>query len=155
MTNIDIAKGLIFQALKISKDTFDDRLVSQKKIYLLQELGLDIGYAYNWYIRGPYSSDLTSYIFNNLDMLKEQDLSKYQISNFAQQTLDIVNSLENQKPASLSVPSWYELLASVLYIIKNWGNSNAYESLIEHKPQYNKEEYDKAVEAIKSAGFTL
>lgn len=33
MTNIDIANGLVFQALGISKDTFDDRLLSQKRCF--------------------------------------------------------------------------------------------------------------------------
>ena len=54
MTNIDIANGLVFQALGVSKDAFDDRLLTQKKVFLLQELGVNLGYAYNWYVRGPY-----------------------------------------------------------------------------------------------------
>ena len=153
MTNIDIAKGLIFQALEISKETFDDRLISQKKIYLLQELGIDIGYAYNWYIRGPYSPDLTSYIFNNLDVLKEQDFSKYQISNTVEQKIDIVNSFADKRPDSLSISSWYELLASILYIGKNWKNGDIFKALIEHKPQYNRQEFDMAEQILKEAGY--
>ena len=31
MENIDIANGLIFQKMRISKDSFDDRLICQKK----------------------------------------------------------------------------------------------------------------------------
>ena len=116
MTNIDIAKGLIFQALKVEKDSFDDRLISQKKLYLLQMLGIDIGYSYNWYIRGPYSPHLSTYVFNNLDVLKEQDFSAYNLSDTVKKAIDKINNLENKKPESLSISSWYELLASVLYI---------------------------------------
>lgn len=31
MNNIDVANGMIFQKLKISKDSLDDRLTCQKK----------------------------------------------------------------------------------------------------------------------------
>ena len=135
MTNIDIANGLIFQALGVSKDTFDDRLISQKKVFLLQELGVNIGYSYNWYVHGPYSPDLTTYIFNNLDVLKEQDFSNYRFSDTVQGKIDSVNALANAKPDSLSIPSWYELLASVLYINKKWKKKNFFSIFIEYKTQ--------------------
>lgn len=153
MNKIDIANGLIFQTLKINKDSFDDRLLSQKKIYLLEQLGVDLGYSYNWYIRGPYSPDLTTYIFNNLDMLKEQDFSSYKISNSVEQEIQKINNMVDSKPSELSVPSWYELLASVLYIKKNWNSPDCYQSLIEHKPQYTKEQYELAINQLKEIGL--
>ena len=55
MNNIDIANGIVFQKMEISKESFEDRLICQKKIYLLQSLGTDLGYTYNWYVRGAYS----------------------------------------------------------------------------------------------------
>ena len=94
MTNIDIVNGLVFQALRINKETFDERLVSQKKVFLLQEMGVDIGYSYNWYVRGPYSPDLATYIFSNLDVLKEQDFSKYHLTESVQKNIDAVNNLD-------------------------------------------------------------
>ena len=39
-------------------DTFDGRLTFQKTIQLLQSFGINLGYRYNWYLRGPYSPDL-------------------------------------------------------------------------------------------------
>ena len=44
-------------------DTFLKRLRLQKKIYLLQLTGLDSGYRYNWYLRGPYCPSLTEDAF--------------------------------------------------------------------------------------------
>lgn len=152
MTNIDIANGLVFQALGISKDTFDDRLLSQKKVFLLQELGVNLGYSYNWYVRGPYSPDLTTYIFRNLDMLKEQDFSDYRFSEAVQGKVDAVNSLDNAKPDSLSTPSWYELLASVLYIRRKWNKTDAFASLKQYKPQYSQQHFDVAVKELRSLG---
>ncbi len=151
MTNIDIANGLVFQSLGVGKDTFDERLLSQKKVFLLQELGVDIGYSYNWYIRGPYSPDLANYIFHNLDILKEQDLSGYRLSEESQDKIKLVNGLAGKKPDSLrSLPSWYELLASVLYIHKAWkkNGDDVFTSLLQYKPQYTREQFDAAVHEL-------
>ena len=142
MTNIDITNGIVFQALSINKDSFDDRLIAQKKIYLLQELGINIGYSFNWYIRGPYSPHLTSYLYNNYDMLKEQDFTKYHLSDPAKKTINKVNDFSKACPESLSNASWYELLASVLYIIKNWKEKDTFDTLTKYKPKYKKEEYN-------------
>lgn len=152
MTNIDIANGLVFQALGVSKDTFDDRLLSQKKLFLLQELGVNLGYSYNWYVRGPYSPDLTTYIFNNLDVLKEQDFSNYRFSDTVQGKINLVNALATAKPDSLSTPSWYELLASVLYIHKKWKKGDVFASLVQYKPQYTRDHFDAAVKELCTLG---
>ena len=40
-------------------ETFTDRLRFQKKVYLMQAFGLNLGYRFSWYIRGPYSPSLT------------------------------------------------------------------------------------------------
>ena len=152
MTNIDIANGLVFQALGVSKDTFDDRLLSQKKVFLLQELGVDMGYSYNWYVRGPYSPDLTTYIFNNLDVLKEQDFSNYRFSDTVQKKISSVNALANSKPDSLSIPSWYELLASVLYIHTRWKKEDVFASLVQYKPQYTCDHFKAAVDELRTLG---
>lgn len=152
MTNIDIANGLVFQALGVSKETFDDRLLNQKKVFLLQELGVNLGYSYNWYVRGPYSPDLTTYIFNNLDVLKEHDFSDYRISDAVQGKINSVNDLASTKPASLSIPSWYELLASVLYIHKKWKKEDEFASLTKYKPQYSQEHFVAAVKELRELG---
>lgn len=153
MTNIDIANGLVFQSLGISKDTFDERLLSQKKVFLLQELGVDMGYSYNWYVRGPYSPDLANYIFNNLDILKEQDLSGYQLSEESCQKIESVNNLASKKPVTInSLASWYELLASVLFIHKLWhkNEDDVFACLKQYKPQYTQEQFDAAVSELKA-----
>ncbi|MFZ2196989.1 MAG: hypothetical protein WAV13_04585, partial [Thermodesulfovibrionales bacterium] len=40
-------------------DNFDNRLILQKRFYLLQKFGVDLGYRYNWYAHGPYCPTLT------------------------------------------------------------------------------------------------
>jgi hypothetical protein len=44
---------------------FDDRLIAQKLVCLLELRGIDLGYPCSLYVRGPYSPDLTEdlYVF--------------------------------------------------------------------------------------------
>jgi uncharacterized protein YwgA len=42
---------------------FDDRLVAQKLVCLLELKGIDLGYPCSIYVRGPYSPDLTEDLF--------------------------------------------------------------------------------------------
>ena len=52
---------------------FDDRLVAQKIVCLLDLKGIDLGYTCSMYVRGPYSPDLTQDLFeftNEFENLK-------------------------------------------------------------------------------------
>lgn len=40
-------------------NTFEDRLILQKAVYLAQAAGVNLGYYYHWYLHGPYSPSLT------------------------------------------------------------------------------------------------
>ena len=160
MNNIDIANGIVFQKMEISKESFEDRLICQKKIYLLQSLGTDLGYTYNWYVRGPYSPSLTNYVYNNLEILSSNDFSGYSLSSSAENNIDIVNSLLEDKRADFGIASWYELLASLLYIFNNkrsWkideGDNALFGALIKQKPQYNKEQCAYAFDTLRKKGF--
>lgn len=42
---------------------FDDRLIAQKLVCLLELKGVDLGYPCSLYVRGPYSPDLTKDLF--------------------------------------------------------------------------------------------
>lgn len=159
MNNIDIAKGMIFQKLHISKENFDDRLICQKKIYLLQQLDVDLGYSYNWYIHGPYSPALTSYIYSNIEALSNYDFSNYKLSQKVLDGIEKVNSINNEKPDELNSASWYELLASLEYIGKNstrWKIKNEldlFDTLIKYKPQFDKKECEAALESLINNEF--
>ena len=52
---------------------FDDRLVAQKLVCLLDLKGINLGYSCSMYVRGPYSPDLTRDLFeftNEFENLK-------------------------------------------------------------------------------------
>lgn len=42
---------------------FDDRLIAQKLVCLLELRGIDLGYPCSLYVRGPYAPDLTKDLF--------------------------------------------------------------------------------------------
>ena len=160
MNNIDIANGLIFQRLNIGKETFDERLITQKKIYLLQSLGTNLGYSYNWYVRGPYAPALTNYVYNNIDVLSSENFSDFKLTPNAESNVNLINALEKEKPMNMTVASWYELLASLLYIYNNkesWGvdnqNESLFSTLINHKPQYNWEQCEIALSSLQKNAF--
>ena len=48
---------------------FSGRLRFQKTVHLLQSFGIDLGYRYNWYLRGPYCPDLTKDGFELKDVM--------------------------------------------------------------------------------------
>lgn len=160
MNSIDIANGIIFKKMSINKDTFDNRIICQKKIYLLQSLGTDLGYSYNWYVRGPYSPALANYVYTNIDLLENTSFDNYKISDNVEKNIEIVNGLQSEKLSELSMASWYELLASLLYIEKNrdsWKIEDGYtalvETLIKHKPQFNIEQCYYALGVLTNCGF--
>ncbi len=165
MDKLDVVNGLIFQKLKItSKDTLKERVILQKKVYLLQELGVDIGYSYNWYLKGPYSPGLTTYVYDRLDYLLQssEELNKYKLNDDIYSKIQLVNSFSKQKPFDLSLDAWYELLASVRYVWKNpylWeiddiSNSERIIDVVRsEKPHFTIEHCKKAITLLQEHGL--
>jgi len=62
---------LTLQELGIRADLsdFDRRLMVQKALYLVEESGLDLGYFFHWYLRGPYSPGVSRDLFPAVDEL--------------------------------------------------------------------------------------
>jgi hypothetical protein len=62
-SQILLAKSLEAAALRPSVDSFEDRLILQKSVYILQSAGIQMGYRFRWYLKGPYSPDMTADAF--------------------------------------------------------------------------------------------
>ncbi len=132
----------------ISLDTFSQRFNIQKRIYLIQIMGYDLGYRYGWYLRGPYSRNLTVDAFTLRDELnaEEKDYAGFKLSpesteriGKAKELWDVPNGL------SVSNDQWLELLASLHYLkhIAYWPNKDTtkdfegvFTSLVETKPHF-------------------
>ena len=128
-------------------DDFRSRKVLQKKMYLLQLTGIDLGYRYNWYLYGPYCPALASDTFTLRDEINqgETEFDNYEINSKTKSRLETLNAVVSL-PGSLETnePEWLELLASLHYLkhIAYWpGKSNpqfeeVFEKLGESKPHF-------------------
>ena len=89
---------------------FTDRLILQKKVFILQEIGLDFGYRFGKYTYGPYCSRLASDGFKV--NLKENS------KNANKECIDeefLVKLKELEKGHERSA-SWFELLGTIAYL---------------------------------------
>src|SRR5437867_5281289 len=58
-----LALALREAEVPIEVTQFDERLIIQKSVCVLQYAGVNMGYRFRWYLRGPYCTELTSDAF--------------------------------------------------------------------------------------------
>lgn len=158
---MDIAKGLIFQELQLSKETLDERIVCQKKIYLLQEKGIDLGYTFGWYTRGPYSESLAKYIGDNFQVLIESNFELKLKNDVVDKIVSINKIVDKKGDTELSDTLWYELICSLLYIERNkesWNISavdqrEIFKVLRDQKPNFTELQCDSAWKVLREEGY--
>jgi uncharacterized protein YwgA len=126
--------------------TFGDRLRLQKLIYIVQMGGLDLGYRYNWYLRGPYCPGLTrdAFLLREEIAAGENAYGDYELSKEAQEMLCAAKAIWSPDDGSGSPSNeWLELLASLHYLknVAYWPGNNVtkervFEKLMEAKPHF-------------------
>jgi hypothetical protein len=100
-------------------DTFADRLILQKAIYLAQVAGVQLGYHFHWYLRGPYSPGLTRDAFAVVAAV-HQGLNESEGWNLDPASTE---RLQRLRPLLLGAPrderaTRLELLASVHFLLQ-------------------------------------
>jgi len=131
-------------SLKIGE--FRTRKILQKKIYLLQLTGIDLGYRYNWYLYGPYCPALASDTFSLREEIEyDQEFNDYQLNSKTLDKLRVLREIVNL-PDNLTTnePEWLELLASLHYLkhIAYWHGKNnpdldeVLNKLLQSKPHF-------------------
>jgi len=95
---------------------FDNRLKYQKIIYLLQASDLSLGYGFNWYIKGPYSSPLAHDLFEIDDSIFEN--SRSITFNNHEQILNNIEKFKVKLGNNIENVDYLEVLASLHYINK-------------------------------------
>ncbi len=131
----------------ISLDTFSQRFNIQKRVYLIQLMGCDLGFRFGWYIRGPYAPPLTADAFTLRDELSlgERDYQSFKLADETAAKIEKAKRLWGYPSAAgVSPDQWLELLASVHYLkhIAYWPKGSAkdfesvFKSLVEAKPQF-------------------
>jgi len=125
---------------------FTNRKILQKKIYLLQLTGLDSGYHYNWYLKGPYCPALADATFTLRDEIKyDNEFDEYELNSKTLRKLGKLDKI-TALPDGLQTEEseWLELLASLHYLkhIAYWVGKNdpqfekVFEKLSKSKPHF-------------------
>jgi uncharacterized protein YwgA len=147
--------------LPMKLGTFGARLTLQKAIYLAQEAGVQLGYSFRWYLRGPYSPDLTRDAFAVTAALSQgtgetqgwrlDDVSQQRIPELRQHFAGIT---------AAHLPRKLELLASVHFLRKTstgWGKSSVELAgvLKGFGKHYTSEQVQQAIEELAHYGLAL
>lgn len=123
---------------------FQDRLRYQKIVYLMQNFGLSLGYGYSWYVRGPYSPDLTKDLFtisNDPSIFSHGRDLKFKEEAAVVSKIGAFKKILGE---DLKDPLFLEVLASMVFIKKahrekKLGNDELKTLLLTLKPRLKQE----------------
>jgi uncharacterized protein YwgA len=116
-----LAKSLEAARVPLSVKTFNERLILQKSVYLLQSAGIHMGYRFRWYIRGPYSPDMTAGAFGivNEGEYGEKELRGWKLDDESSARARKLQPLLHQEGESEAEQARrLELLASALFLFR-------------------------------------
>jgi len=115
---IALRLSLIELGIEPDMGTFDQRLIMQKAAYLAQAAGVGLGYFFRWYLRGPYSPDLTSDAFGIQDELKagSTEADAWVLDEQSRGKLRGLKPLLSP-PAGQEKARYLELLASIYFLV--------------------------------------
>ena len=137
--------------------TKDDRIAIQKLVCLVQEAGLQLGYSYNWYVRGPYSPSLTGdyYQLASNQAAVAADAQEYALSGPARGAVQKVVAIA-EPPAQFdrSKVYWLELIASIVFLVRRYRMSKdaARAKIVASKPHLANH-FDLGYDRLAGAGF--
>jgi uncharacterized protein YwgA len=69
--------GIIKRVSNFDMSNLEGRLIFQKTIYLIQAFNVNLGYKFNWYLKGVYSPRLADVGYKLKDNLNEIPTSKF------------------------------------------------------------------------------
>jgi uncharacterized protein YwgA len=151
-----LAKALEAAEVPLKVATFHDRLILQKAVYLLQSAGVHFGYRFRWYLRGPYSPDMTAGAFGIVGEgpSAQKELRGWKLDAASSKRIANLKPLMGDGGNSAGRARRLELLASVLFLIKtNQTKATDPEGAAAILRRYNKnykvEEVRKAAEELK------
>jgi uncharacterized protein YwgA len=147
---------LVGQQLKLK--LFEDRLALQKVTYLLQEAGVDLGYTFTWYVRGPYSPSLTRDAYQLVNFtVDSKQLPQPEVTDAKKiQTISrLIQSVEGSDP---SREYWLELLGSLHFVAKYLSPGKSDKEIIadfkQRKPSFKDEDINHAWELLQAHELT-
>ncbi len=136
-------------------DTFAERLVIQKAVYLAQAAGVNLGYPFRWYLRGPYSPELASDVFAIAGELRSglDESEGWALDEAAYSALNKVRRLMPTGDVAAQARQ-LELLASVYFLVSQKqvaraGVAELQEVLQRYGKNYTPDEVEGALEILR------
>lgn len=102
---------------RVDMDNFNNRLIYQKVIYLMQNFGLSLGYGYSWYVKGPYSPDLAKTLFNITPTVFAESGGFVYKDN--EKIIEKIATFKNILEGEFHNYLFLEILASIVFIQKS------------------------------------
>jgi uncharacterized protein YwgA len=141
-------------------NSFKDRLIMQKSVYLAQNAGVNLGYYYHWYLYGPYSPSLTrdEYAIATDISVGLDESEGWNLDDKSSQRLERIRDIFAE-PDRNKLAKKLELLASVHFLIDRRQVSKVDTSrIIATLKQFNKdyfseEDVQKALVELKTYGL--
>ena len=161
MDRQQISVKLAIDGLKLpfKVDIFEDRLILQKAVYLVQAAGVNLGYYYQWYLHGPYSPSLTRDEYAiAMDISAGLNESKgWKLDDSSSQRLEKIGDIFTE-PQRDKLANKLELLASVHFLIDRRQVSGANikqvtETLKRFNKNFSEDEVKEALGELKSYGL--
>ena len=128
---------------------FPDRLKVQKFVYILQNRGINLGYLFNFYLYGPYSTDLTRTAFQIEDFpLKHK--AEFVKPEVEKKFSDILSRLQNHKEDV----RWLEGASSILFLAEmGYSKDGIYRQLAKKKVPFNNDNIDVIWKELEQWGW--
>lgn len=89
--------------------TFRGRLILQKTVYLMQSMGIFLGYRFNWYVYGPYSPELPRHGFELAQRFQEVEPYEFHRESHRKSFDRLIDFLGDNRRN----PIWLEAVASI------------------------------------------
>lgn len=127
------------------KERFEARLILQKTIYLMQAFGLNIGYSYSWYLRGPYSVGLTKDAYELTNKFDRAPLARFVADKDEEKFRKFLIFLSDKK----NNDRWLETTASIHFLstaLPTRTREGIYLEVARKVHSLSKKEFDKSWE---------
>jgi uncharacterized protein YwgA len=149
---VQVLGGLLRRLDSLEMSTFEGRVVLQKTVYLLQAMGIFLGYRFNWYLYGPYSPELARHGFELAPFYRK--LPPYEFGSDAHRSSfeRFSKFLEGHRKDAI----WLEAVASIHFQKKLKPSKPKEEILrdtVNKQPYFNLEICRDAWDALERAGL--
>ncbi len=161
MDRRQIGLSLVLNTLELESkvDSFDDRLILQKAMYLAQAAGVDLGYYYGWYLRGPYCPAVADDGFAVTAELGQgmDDSDRWKLDDKSSSSLAKIKSFFGQEDRTVLADK-LELLASIHYLIDREQVTDQSPPTITAKlhacdKMFSEQQVSEAIEELKTHGL--